>query len=75
MERGFARIIMAVVFSVLIAISFTACGKDSENHLVRSHNGSGGSEDEYGSGGGDDGGGEDPALVVITRVSVDSDGN
>jgi hypothetical protein len=75
MERGFVRIIMAVVFSVLIAISFTACGDC--NGTCENNNSAGENENGDDGGGGDDnGGGESPALPsVITLDSVDSNGN
>jgi hypothetical protein len=69
MERGFVRIIMAVVFPVLIAVSFTACG--DYNLICKNDNND--CENENGD---DNGGGEVPALPdVITRDSVDSNGN
>jgi Tol biopolymer transport system component len=69
MERGFVRIIMAVLFSVLIAVFFTACG---DCNGTCEHNNTPG-ENENGD---DDGGGESPPLPdVITRDNVDSNGN
>jgi Tol biopolymer transport system component len=69
MERGFVRIIMTIVFSVLIAVSLSSCG---DCYLTCGNDNSVGDNEN----GDDDGGGESPALpVVITLDSVDSKGN
>jgi Tol biopolymer transport system component len=69
MERGFVRIIMAVVFSVFITVSLSACG-DCDNICENDNNGVENESEESG--------GEEESLSlpgVITLDSVSSDGN